>query len=124
MEGGNSDDRNVRAGAQFPCAEASGGLQAVHFRHLHVHQDNVEVMERIFFPELQGFDAVVYRSGRVPLFLQKLLRQDAIDCIVFGKQDIEFTRRFFRDCADDQGNVLMRGVWLGHERCQQIFFSG
>jgi hypothetical protein len=47
------------------------------------------------------------------------LRQDAIHRIVFGKEDVELTRRFFRECADNQGNVLMRGMWEGHRRRQQ-----
>jgi len=116
---GNSNDGNVRAGSQFPFADASGSLQAVHFRHLDVHQDDVEVVESIFFPEFQGFNAVVRRSDRVPLFLEEFLRQDAIHRIVFGKKDVELTRRFFRECADNQGNVLMRGMWEGHRRRQQ-----
>jgi len=60
----------------------------------------------------------------VPLFLQEFLGQDAIDRIVFGKKDVEFPRRFFRECADDQGDVLMRGARLVHEQRQQLFYFG
>ncbi len=42
--GGHGNDRHVPAVQPLASADGQGGLQAVHFRHLHVHQHEVELL--------------------------------------------------------------------------------
>ena len=67
---GHGDDWNMVQGASsgraFAAADFGGGLEAVHIRHLYVHQDEVEALSR---PGLHGFAAVGSYHHRVPLFL-------------------------------------------------------
>ena len=61
------------AGRRLPRARGSRRrLEAVHFRHLHVHQHQVE---RLPFQSGQRLDAVVGHHDRVPLFFQQAHRQ-------------------------------------------------
>lgn len=82
-------DRNVRARLLFSFSNVSGGLQAVQLRHLNVHQSDVELPGLIALPKVHRFLSVVRARHRVPLFLEKLLREYAIHRIILGKQDIQ-----------------------------------
>jgi hypothetical protein len=67
-------DRNVRTRLFFSFSNVSGGLQAVHLRHLNVHQNDVELPGLIALLKVHRFLSVVRARHRVPLFLEKLLR--------------------------------------------------
>jgi hypothetical protein len=81
-------DRNVRARLLFSFSNVSGGLQAVHLRHLKVHQSDVELPGLIALPKVHRLLSVVRAGHRVPVFLEKLLREHAIHRIILGQQDI------------------------------------
>ena len=87
-------DRNVRTRLLFFFSNVSGGLQAVHLRHLNVHQSDVELPRLIALPKgLQPLPFRRSRSSPLVLFLEKLLRQHAIYRMILGKQDIQLARR-------------------------------
>ena len=77
---GHGQDRH---GGSRAGADRARGLQAVHDRHLHVHQDRVIAALANL---LQGFGAVVGEIGVEADALQQLQRDFLVDRVVFDDQ--------------------------------------
>ena len=61
-------------------------LVAVHLRHVHIHQDGVEIACLPFF---QGLNTVVGDGDLMPQLLQQACGKRLVDGIVFSQQQIE-----------------------------------
>ena len=72
--------------------QADGGcrIESVHFRHLHVHQDEVI---RFFFISGQRLPAVRGNDDSMPALFQQSDGERLVDQIVFGQQDAQPTLR-------------------------------
>jgi len=82
----------VQPQAAFALTDQGGGLQPVHVRHLHVHEDQVEVFA---FGQIHCFAAVFHADHFVPLACHQQFHQAAVDLVVFCKKDAQlpFGRR-------------------------------
>ena len=67
-------------------ADLAGGFKAVHFRHLDIHEDDVE---RLAFDGLKAFDAVLGDIGLVAEFLKETRRDLLVDDVVIAEQHVE-----------------------------------
>ncbi len=84
--GGHGDDPDrlgAALGRDRPGADAAGGLQTVHLRHLHVHQHEVV---RELLDGLHRFDAVRGDVGAVPHRFEHQERDLLVDGVVLGQQ--------------------------------------
>ena len=77
---GEGDDGGAPAGEFLALANFGGGFEAVHLRHLNVHQDEVEL--RTLHSRNRLF-AINSNGDRKAAFLEQALRQGAIDGVVF-----------------------------------------
>ena len=87
----------VRVKVDFSlCADGPRGLQAVHVRHLHVHQDQVEALAVGAFQRLPAG-----RGGHhvVPAPFQQPRRQPLVDRIILGQQNAQPAARPMRCSA-------------------------
>jgi hypothetical protein len=66
--------------------DVCGGIKAVHFRHLDVHQNEVE---RLLLQGGQRFLAVGGQADLVPFLRQQNQRQPLIQGVIFHHQDAE-----------------------------------
>jgi hypothetical protein len=80
--GGQGDDRQV-GGDAAEFADEPGGPQAVHHRHLHVHQDQVEAAAP---RRLDRLGAVRHRLDAEADLLEDGAGQEGVDLVVFGQQ--------------------------------------
>jgi len=55
---------------RFLCADIGSGLQAIHERHLNVHQNHVELVGLMGLPKAGAFFAVVGQGHTVAKLLQ------------------------------------------------------
>lgn len=85
---GHGDDRNMASRTFFQFADRIRGLEPVHVRHLHVHQDHVE---GIGGPRLDCFAAVAGDCHLMTLASQHPDGQFLIGQIVFGQQNLKWT---------------------------------
>jgi predicted enzyme related to lactoylglutathione lyase len=83
--GGERDDRDELLGPSH-VADVAGGLDAIHFRHLHIHQNDIII--RILH-RLDRLDAVLGDVDQIAGPRQKLLRQYLIELDVFREKDAE-----------------------------------
>ena len=83
----HGDDRHV--GIAFRGADGHGRFEAIHFRHLYVHQDQVEGLRE---EGVVSFFAVVGDDHLMAAFLQQPDGQLLIDGAVFGQQDPQARR--------------------------------
>ena len=84
--GGHRDDRDMRAGLLFELSNGLRGFQPVHFRHLHIHQDEIE---RGRLPELHGCAPGFRHRHLVTLPREYADGQFLIGEIVFRQQDLQ-----------------------------------
>ena len=83
---GGDGDQVGRACAGRGIQDAPAGLQAVHHRHLDVHQDHII---RLALHGLQGFQAVLHQVGAVAQLAQHQHGQLLVDGVVLGHQDAQ-----------------------------------
>src|SRR6266702_5257279 len=84
--GGHGDNGKVRSRGALKKPDGSGGIEAIHLGHLHIHKNNVEGQ---FFDEFQrSFTRARYAHGMPPLF-KKANGQYLIHRIILGHQDTE-----------------------------------
>jgi hypothetical protein len=82
---GHGNDRNSAArGECFPLPNRRDGLEAVHLRHLHIHQDQVKLP---VFERFQRTAAVVCHHNGVSLFFQSASCHSLVDGIVLRDED-------------------------------------
>ena len=67
-----------------------GRLVAIHFRHLNIHQDNIE---RVALQHLHGFHSVIGNGKSVSPLTQDLRYQLLVDGMVLGDQHLQAPRR-------------------------------
>jgi len=68
-------------------------LNTIHFRHLHIHQDQAETLPSEFIP---CFKAVIHYGNLATCFDQQSLNQTLADQVVFGRQYIQGLFLIFR----------------------------
>ena len=122
--GGHRNDRNVATLLCLHSTNLLGSLVAVHFGHVHVHQNDVKGLR---LPQRQRFAAVIGNSQHVPLFAQHDTGQALIDHVVLGQQDAQAkpTLRgqqavFTQTVAGDQRFSIDWLAQRGHDGVQQI----
>ena len=82
-KGGDGNDRQVPARC-FASADATAGLQAVHARHLAIHQYYIgRVFSRQFYCFLTVAGCPHDRTHQFECFGEHV----TVDCVVFGEQD-------------------------------------
>jgi hypothetical protein len=84
--GGHGHHRHVPARPPLLHAQGRGGRQAVHLRHLHVHEDHVERALAGGAQRLQRQAAVPHHHHGVPALLQDAGRHLLVDGVVFRQQ--------------------------------------
>jgi hypothetical protein len=77
---GEGDDGGSPAREFLALADFGGGFEAVHLRHLNVHQDEIEFRVLRCGIRLLAIDG---NGDRESAFLEQALRQGAIDGVVF-----------------------------------------
>ena len=82
--GQHGDGHSPRAGFCFPGANPPGRLQPVHFRHLHIHQNQLERLGRGFVHGFLAVDCFDYRQRTV---LKKLADDLAVGGAVLDQQN-------------------------------------
>ena len=84
------NDWKMSAGGPFLLANSAGGGESIHFGHLDVHENDVEVLQLKGF---DGFATVFDTDDRMPALLQNACGDALIHGVVFGQQNLEFLRR-------------------------------
>jgi hypothetical protein len=105
---GHGNHRLVRTtGVPFLFPYGRNGLQPIHFRHLNVHQHDVECLA---LQRGERLPAIAYQCTGVPLLLQHASRQLLIYGVVFGQQNVKFASHPAGSATGDGGR---RGqVWF------------
>ena len=80
---GHSNNGYVSTYSLFP-ADFRRGLQAVHLRHLNIHENQIEI---ILSPLLQRFQAIPCQRDPVSHLAQHTQGDFLIHQVVFGQQD-------------------------------------
>ena len=101
--GGHRHDGGARMAGGLALADARGGLEAAHHRHLHVHQDDVEVAAGV---EGEGLLAVVGHLDLVTQFAQQAQREGAVDRVVLGQQHAQLAPLLAQAVAGDEGAAV------------------
>ncbi len=83
--GGEGDDGDARA-RSFRFANGARGGEAVEFRHLNIHEDEVWIFG---VPEVERDAAVSGRDDRVAVVFEHTADDGEIDLVVFGNEDPE-----------------------------------
>ena len=78
------NDGDVHASRRFVLANVGRGFKAVHFRHLHIHQNHVE---SLFLQSLQRQAAVSGHHHGVTALGKNVQGQFRVDGVVLGQQD-------------------------------------
>jgi len=94
-------------GRGVPTANFSGGFEAIHLRHLHVHQDDVEWFAA---KRLQRLLPIVRAHHGMTALLQQPERKFLIDWIVFREQDVKLAEQSRRPAL--VGLHRGRGIFL------------
>ena len=81
---GHGDDRGARAARRLHVADRRRGLEAAHFGHLDVHQNNIEGLGMIALDRLAS---VVGDFQFIAALGQQIFRHGLVDRIVLGQQD-------------------------------------
>ena len=79
-----TDARRLEFAGDFALAQLARGDEAVHDRHLAVHEHHVELL---LFQRIQRFDAVAGVHGVAAEPLQHLERERAVDHVVLDQED-------------------------------------
>ncbi len=109
--GGHGDNRQMAAGRFFPLANRRRRLEAVHLRHLNVHQHQIE---RRVLQRLHRFPAVACDRRRVAPLFQDAYRQPLVYRVVLGNKDTQMGR------IDRQGRLRIRRAHSGRRRIQRV----
>ena len=88
--GRHGNDPGMTIGVSLSVANPPGGLQSVQYRHLHVHQDRVEVPAT---PAGNPLFAVRGNRYHVPGLPEQGHCQLLIDDVILDQQDLQRTRR-------------------------------
>jgi hypothetical protein len=98
------DYRLVSSGSFLRLANLRGGFHSLHFRHLYVHQDQVEA---VFCRSIKRLVAVRRHSYAMASLLPQASGRPLIHHIVFREQDalhVRGVRRLVQRVAREQGN--------------------
>src|SRR5579871_6168825 len=91
--------------SSFVPSNRFGGLESVHLRHLHVHQQKVE---GFFLKSDENLPAIDDVSNRMSLVFEQTHRQVGIDNVVFGQKNVAATTPVLaRGAAGDQWSRLL-----------------
>ena len=66
---------------------SAGALEAVHLRHLDVHQHAVEPGARRFLQDRERLPPVVRHDDRVPAFLEQTPGHQLVDAVVLDEKN-------------------------------------
>ncbi len=80
------DDRQMLTTEYFAGANVASRLQSVHYRHLHVHQNQIEV---VVLDSVKRFLPVLRNDDLMPFLRQKADGDLLIDEPIFGQQDLQ-----------------------------------
>ena len=118
--GGHGDDRGMGAGGRLAGADGGGRLEAVHLRHLHVHQHGIER------PAVQGRQRLAAVAGDhdlMALLLQQADGQPLVDGVVLGQQEPQPAparrRRVVGGRPGRRGHRRSPSAEGGHDRVQE-----
>ncbi len=64
---GHGDDGDVRVLLTFNCANRRRGLESIHFRHLHIHQDHIKMVRT---KHVHGAQTILRDANFMPSLLQ------------------------------------------------------
>ena len=84
--GGERNDGDVASGVAFACANGGRGFEPAQFRHLHIHQDDVE---RLCGARLHGLTAVPDHDDLVAALAQQSEHELLIRSVVLGHEHAE-----------------------------------
>jgi len=82
---GEADDGDG-GGRSVQCSNAACGFDAIHFRHLHIHEDEVEGFGG---KAPDGFRAIGGDGHNAALAFEHAAREQLIDDTVFGDEDTQ-----------------------------------
>ncbi len=74
------------ASVSFPFPYDFGGLNAIHFRHLHIHEDQIKIA---FLVQIHGFLAINRHVNLVTHFLEHVVCHLSIDVVVLHEKDFQ-----------------------------------
>ena len=94
--GGHCDDHRLLASAG---PDLAGGLEAVHFGHLDIHEDKIE---RFFLQLVEDFFPIFGDAGRIAHFVEDEYGQLTVDRVVFRQEDPEGV--FFGQAGESVGS--------------------
>ena len=111
--GGKRDDGRPFGGA-FGGANDGGGLEAVHFRHLAIHEDKIEAAAT---GGGHGFSAVLHHFNFGVEALQDVKDDFLVDGVVLGEKHATGADKRGdggdRETAEIRGDILALGEHLG-----------
>ena len=84
--GSHGEDRDVSVDRHFPLSDTPCGLQAIHLRHLYVHQDQIQAL-LLYQPE--HLQAVTCYQHRMAHLLQGLSANQLTREVVIGQQNAQ-----------------------------------
>ena len=107
--GGHGNDRDVAAGQLFFRPKHCSSFEAIHHRHLNIHEHNVE---QVVLTRLDRFRAITRGNHRVAALLQQADRQSSVYRVIFRQQDSRTMLVFAQRMAGNQRYGLRRGHFI------------
>jgi len=101
-------------------ANGGGGFEAVHFGHLDVHEDEIEVLQGEKF---HGFFSGLGNRDGVTVFFEEADGQELIDSVVFGEKDFkgrELLAGRARSNKHGDGSAMLPGAHDGLDGVEEI----
>ena len=91
--GGHGKDGNDPAQRVFTAADAAGGFQAVHHRHLHIHQDHVVLAGLYAGKGIHDFLTVGADGAACAIGFQQHFQNFGVDGVILGAEELHAGQR-------------------------------
>ena len=106
---GQRDDGEMAPRQSFPAANDGGALEAIHHRHLDVHEHTAEAVGLGLVQHRERLPAVVRHQHRVPALLEQPPGDDLVDAIVLDEKNASGRLRVLRRAARCQRQSITLG---------------